>query len=76
MILWENKIPNGVILPSENTDWTAKVADECIVDTWALAKINFSKQIQFNSSSQNYSSSSSQSKNQICSSDLISFGSL
>ena len=44
MILWENKIPNGVILPSENTDWTAKVADECIVDTWALAKINFSKQ--------------------------------
>lgn len=51
MILWENKIPNGVILPSENTDWTAKVADECIVDTWALAKINFSKQTQFNSSS-------------------------
>jgi len=43
MTLWENKVPNGVILPSENTDWTANVADECIVDTWALAKINFSK---------------------------------
>jgi hypothetical protein len=44
MILWENKIPNGFILSSENTDWTDKVADECIVDTWSLAKINFSKQ--------------------------------
>ena len=44
MILWENKIPNGVILPCETVDWTAKVADECIVDSWAVAKINFSKQ--------------------------------
>ena len=43
MVLWENKIPNGVTLPGENTDWTAKVADECIVDSWALAKLNFSK---------------------------------
>jgi len=44
MILWENKVPNGVILPCETVDWTAKVADECIVDSWAIAKINFSKQ--------------------------------
>jgi hypothetical protein len=43
LVLWENKVPNGVILPSENTDWTAKVADECIVDSWALAKISFSR---------------------------------
>lgn len=43
LVLWENKVPNGVVLPSENTDWTAKVADECIVDSWALAKISFSK---------------------------------
>jgi len=43
LVLWENKVPNGVALPSENTDWTAKVADECIVDSWALAKISFSK---------------------------------
>jgi hypothetical protein len=43
MTMWENKIPNGVILPSENTDWTAHVADECIVDTWALAKISSSR---------------------------------
>jgi hypothetical protein len=43
MTLWEQKIPQGVVLPAENTDWTAKVADEGIVDTWALAKINFSK---------------------------------
>ena len=45
MIMWENKIPNGVILPCETTDWTAKVADECIVDSWAMAKVNFSKQV-------------------------------
>ena len=32
-----------MILPSENTDWTAKVADECIVDSWALAKISSSR---------------------------------
>lgn len=43
MVLWENKVPNGVVLPSENTDWTAKVADECIVDSWALAKITLFK---------------------------------
>jgi hypothetical protein len=43
MVLWENKVPNGVTLPGENTDWTAKVADECLVDSWALAKISFSK---------------------------------
>jgi hypothetical protein len=39
LVLWEHKIPNGVVLPGENTDWTAKVADECTVDSWALAKI-------------------------------------
>ena len=43
MTLWEQKVPQGVLLPAQNTDWTAKVADEGIVDTWALAKINFSK---------------------------------
>lgn len=41
--MWEGKVPNGVTLPSEHTDWTAKVADECIVDSWALAKISLSK---------------------------------
>lgn len=43
LVLWENKVPNGVILPNENTDWNAKVADECIVDTWALAKISLAR---------------------------------
>ena len=43
LVLWENKVPSGVALPSENTDWTAKVADECVVDSWALAKLSFSK---------------------------------
>jgi hypothetical protein len=56
MTLWENKVPNGVNLPSENTDWTAKVADECMVDSWALAKISFSK------SSSSYQGGSSSSK--------------
>lgn len=44
MTLWENKIPGGVVLPHENTDWTAKVADECIVDSWVLAKLTSSRQ--------------------------------
>lgn len=43
MEMWERKIPNGVILPCETTDWSAKVADECIVDTWAKANVIFSK---------------------------------
>jgi hypothetical protein len=43
LVLWEHKVPAGVALPSENADWTAKVADECIVDSWALAKLTFSK---------------------------------
>ena len=58
MTLWENKIPGGVILPHENTDWTAKVADECIVDSWVLAKLTSSRQIP----SQKLSTSQSPSK--------------
>lgn len=57
MVLWEHKIPNGVNLPGENIDWTAKVADECLVDSWALAKISFSK-----SASSAYSGAQSSSK--------------
>ena len=57
MVLWEKKVPNGVILPNENIDWTAKVADECIVDSWALAKITFSK-----SNSQSYQGGQHSSK--------------
>jgi hypothetical protein len=40
MRIWENRVPETVTLPSDRVDWNAKVADECIVDTWALAKIS------------------------------------
>lgn len=40
MITWENRVPETVTLPSERHDWNAKVTDECIVDSWALAKIS------------------------------------
>lgn len=67
MTMWENKVPNGVILPSENTDWTAHVADECIVDTWALAKISSSR----SGSSGHSQSRSSQPGGPECTSALI-----
>lgn len=31
-------MPQGCNVPDENYDWTAKMVDECIVDSWALAK--------------------------------------
>mmetsp|Transcript_44970 Transcript_44970/g.59685 ORF Transcript_44970/g.59685 Transcript_44970/m.59685 type:complete len:81 (-) Transcript_44970:125-367(-) len=30
-------------LPDSSHDWSAKTTDECIVDTWALAKIHKNK---------------------------------
>ena len=38
MTMCERKLPQGCNIPDDNHDWTAKMADECIVDTWALAK--------------------------------------
>jgi len=61
MTLWENKIPGGVVLPHENTDWTAKVADECIVDSWVLAKLTSSRQTPSLKSSSSQSLSNSKS---------------
>ena len=43
MFMGNNRLHPGVNLPSENTDWTAKVVEECIIDSWALAKLTFSK---------------------------------
>ena len=40
MRVWEGRVLDTVTLPSDRVDWNAKVADECIVDTWALAKIS------------------------------------
>jgi len=36
--MFENKIPQGCIIPDDNYDWTCKMIDECVVDSWALAK--------------------------------------
>lgn len=31
-------MPQGCTVPDEHYDWTSKMIDECIVDSWALAK--------------------------------------
>jgi hypothetical protein len=35
----ENKIPNGLVIPDENQDWSSKIIEECIVGNWLLSKI-------------------------------------
>jgi len=39
----EKKLPQGCNPPDENYDWTSKMADECIVDSWALAKLKIQR---------------------------------
>jgi hypothetical protein len=38
MTMCEKKMPQGCIVPDEHYDWTCKMIEECVVDTWALAK--------------------------------------
>eukprot|EP00347_Sterkiella_histriomuscorum_P020695 403336831 len=61
MTMCERKLPQGCNIPDDNHDWTAKMADECIVDTWALAKFKTQRQLNQNSnqagSQQNQSNS-------------------
>lgn len=38
MTMWERKVPQGTHIPDDNHDWTCKMIDECVVDSWALAK--------------------------------------
>ena len=38
MTMLERRIPQGCVIPDDNYDWTCKMIDECIVDSWALAK--------------------------------------
>ena len=38
MVMCERKMPQGCNPPDESYDWTAKMPDECLVDSWALAK--------------------------------------
>jgi hypothetical protein len=39
MKMLENKLPNGLVIPDENQDWSAKIIEECIVGNWLLCKI-------------------------------------
>jgi len=39
MTLLEHRLPQGLVIPDENHDWSTKIIDECIVGNWALAKI-------------------------------------
>jgi hypothetical protein len=39
MKMLENKLPNGLIIPDENHDWSTKIIEECIVGNWYLSKI-------------------------------------
>lgn len=39
MKMLENKLPNGLIIPDETQDWSAKIIEECIVGNWLLSKI-------------------------------------
>jgi hypothetical protein len=39
MKMLENKLPNGLVIPDENQDWSAKIIEEVIVGNWLLAKI-------------------------------------
>jgi other hect domain ubiquitin protein ligase E3 len=39
MTLLENRLPNGLVIPDENHDWSAKIIDECIVGKYVLSKI-------------------------------------
>jgi len=43
MVMLEGKAPEGCFIPDENYDWSGHVIDQCIVDTWVLAKIKPNK---------------------------------
>lgn len=37
--MWEKQMPAGTVIPNDNFDWCAKIVDECLVGTWAQAKL-------------------------------------
>jgi other hect domain ubiquitin protein ligase E3 len=39
MVLCDNKLPSGVILPDMNHDWSAVTIDECMVGSWVITKL-------------------------------------
>lgn len=57
MTMCERKMPQGCTPPDDNYDWTSKMPDECIVDSWALAKF---KQGRSSGSSGNQQAQNSQ----------------
>lgn len=51
LTMCERKLPQGCTVPDENYDWTSKMIDECIVDSWALAKFRTARHLNPNQSS-------------------------
>jgi len=41
MVMCEKKMPQGCTVPDDNHDWTAKMVEECVVGSWAIAKLKF-----------------------------------
>ena len=39
MVLCDNKLPSGVILPDMNHDWSAVTIDECVVGSWVVTRL-------------------------------------
>lgn len=60
LTMCEKKMPQGCTPPDDNYDWTSKMPDECIVDSWALAK--FKTQRPSNASNSNNSQQSQASQ--------------
>jgi len=40
LVMMERKMPEGTNIPDENYDWSAKMAEECIVGSWATAQLS------------------------------------
>ena len=51
LIMCEKKMPAGCVIPDDNHDWSAKMVEECIVGSWATARVKTAKSM---SSSSNY----------------------
>eukprot|EP01022_Parablepharisma_sp_SALTPOND_P017236 TRINITY_DN2714_c0_g1_i1.p1 TRINITY_DN2714_c0_g1~~TRINITY_DN2714_c0_g1_i1.p1 ORF type:complete len:4242 (-),score=491.35 TRINITY_DN2714_c0_g1_i1:9625-22350(-) len=42
----DRRLPSGCVPPDENQDWSAFITEECIVGTWAKAKVQLKKGTQ------------------------------
>ena len=39
MVMLDQKVPQGMVIPDESHDWSFKIIDECICEQFLLAKI-------------------------------------